>query len=177
MARAERPRIGKAITILILAVVAFFALIVGKWYNTAAREPIDPQRGVYGMQGLEIWIDLNARMPAPLREWGCKTLREREKAVLGGQNTLPPYSCQPGFGTLPDKTAYQAAADANLAQAAQGLDATQTAALTACFETKMAEAITPDEVQAMNDYDQTVMSKVVIAINQTARTCKAEVAP
>lgn len=177
MARATGFNFGKFILVLALAVVAFFALVLGKWYHTAARETIDPQRGIYGMDGLEIWIDLNARMPAALRAWGCETLREREKAALDGKNSMPPYSCQPGFGTLPDKTAYQSAADANLAQAAQGLDATQTAALTACFEAKMAAAVTPDEVQAMNDFDQSVMSKIVIAINQNARACKDEVAP
>lgn len=177
MASATRPPMGKAILVLVMAVVAFFALVIGKWYNTAAREAIDPQRGIYGMDGLEIWIDLNARMPAFAREWGCNTLREREKAVLGGKNSMAPYSCQPGFGTMEDKTAYQAAADANLAQAAQGLAEAQVTALRACFEAKMAGSVTPEEVQGMNDYDQAVMSKVVIAINQNARACKAEVAP
>ena len=177
MASATRPPMGKAILVLVMAVVAFFALVIGKWYHTAAREPIDAQRGVYGMDGLEIWIDLNARMPAFARTWGCNTLREREKLALGGKNSMPPYSCQPGFGQMEDKTAYQSAADANLAQAGQGLDAAQRAALNACFEAKMAAAVTPDEVQAMNDFDQAVMSKVVIAINRTARDCKAEVAP
>jgi hypothetical protein len=166
--------IGKITKIGTLAVVAFFGLVVGKWSYTAAIEPIDPQRGIYGMDGLEIWIDINARMPAFAREWGCDTLRGREKAAFGGQNSLAPYGCQPGFGTMEDKTAYQAAAVANLAQAINGLDATKAAAVTACFETKMAAAITPEEVQGMNDFDQAVMSKVIIAISETAQTCKAE---
>lgn len=177
MAQATRSGLGKALTIVALTAIAFVGLIFGKWYNTAAREPIDPQRGVYGMDGLEIWIDINARMPAPLREWGCNTLREREKLALGGKNSMAPYSCQPGFGTMPDKSAYQSAADANLEQAAQGLDDAQRTALKACFEAKMAAAITPEEMQAMNDFDQSVMSKVVVAINQNARACKDEVAP
>ena len=167
--------VGKVAQIGALAVVAFVGLVGGKWYHTAAIEAIDPQEGVYGMEGLEIWIDLNARMPAALRAWGCDTLRAREREVLGGQNSLPPYSCQPGFGEMEDKTAYQSAADANLAQAVAGLDAAKATAVKACFEAKMAAAVTPAEVQGMNDFDQTVMSKVVIAINTSARACKAEV--
>ena len=167
--------IGKVVQIGALAVVAFVGLIGAKWYYTAAREPIHPERGVYGMDGMEIWIDINARMPTFAREWGCKTLRDREKAVLGW-NSLPPYSCQPGFGEMEDVSAYQAAADANLAQAVNGLDAAKAEAVKACFEAKMAAAVTPEEVQAMNDFDQAVMSKMVLAINEAARACKAEVA-
>ena len=167
--------IGKVVQIGALAVVAFVGLVGAKWYYTAASEPIHPQRGVYGMDGMEIWIDINARMPAFAREWGCKTLRDREKAVLGG-NSLPPYSCQPGFGEMEDRTAYQTAADANLAQAVNGLDAAKAEAVKACFEAKMAAAVTPEEIQAMNDFDQAVMSKMVLAISEAARVCKAEVA-
>jgi hypothetical protein len=46
----------------------------------------------------------------------------------------------------------------------------------ACFEAKMAASITLDEIQAMNQFDQAVMTKVVTVINQNARACKAEVA-
>lgn len=158
-----------------LAVVAFVGLIVGKWYYTAAMEPIHPDRGVYGMDGLEVWIDLNAAMPDFAREWGCKTLRDREKAAMGG-NSLPPYGCQPGFAEMEDVPAYQSAVNANLAQALNGLDAAKAEALKACFDAKIAAAVTPAEVQGMNDFDQAVMSKVVLAINETARACKAEVA-
>lgn len=167
--------IGKVAKIGALAVVAFVGLVGGKWYYTAALEPIDPQEGVYGMAGLEIWIDLNARMPGFARDWGCKTLRDREKAALGW-NSLPPYSCQPGFGEMEDRTAYQSAADANLAQAVTGLDAAKAEAVKACFEAKMAEAVTPAEMQGMNDFDEAVMTKVVTAISNSARDCKAEVA-
>lgn len=168
--------VGKVAQIGAVVVVAFVGLVGAKWYHTAALEAIDPQEGVYGMAGLEIWIDLNARMPSALRTWGCDTLRAREREALGGQNSLPPYSCQPGFGEMEDVSAYQSAADANLAQAVSGLDAAKAEAVKACFEAKMAAVVTPADVQGMNDFDQTVMSKVVTAINQTARTCKTEVA-
>lgn len=166
--------LGKAAQIGALTALAFVGLVGGKWYHTAAIETIDPQEGIYGMAGLEIWIDLNARMPTALRTWGCETLRAREREALGGQNSLPPYSCQPGFGEMEDKTAYQSAADANLAQAVAGLDAAKAAAVKSCFEAKMAARISPEEVQAMNDFDQSVMSKVILAVNETARACKAE---
>ena len=97
--------------------------------------------------------------------------------MLGGQNTMPPYRCQPGFGSLPERTPYEAATEANLARAAQGLNAAHTAALTRCFQDKMTQTVTPAEIAAMNDHDPAVMSKLVIAITQTARDCKAEVAP
>jgi hypothetical protein len=167
--------IGKIVQIGALAAVAFVGLVGAKWYYTAASEPIHPERGVYGMDGMEIWIDINARMPSFARDWGCKTLRDREKEVLGW-NSLPPYSCQPGFGEMEDRTAYQTAADANLAQAVNGLEAAMADAVKACFEAKMAASITLDEIQAMNQFDQVVMTKVVTVINQNARACKAEVA-
>jgi hypothetical protein len=167
--------ICKIVKIGALSAVAFVGLVGAKWYYTAASEPIHPERGVYGMDGLEIWIDINARMPAFARDWGCMALRDREKAVLGW-NSLPPYSCQPGFGEMADRTAYQTATDANLAQAVNGLDATTSAAVKACFDAKMATAVTPEEVQGMNDFDQVVMSKVVLAISDSARACKSEVA-
>ncbi len=64
---------------------------------------IDPKRGIYGNKTLEIRIDINARMPAPLRQWACDKMRERERAALNGQNTMAPFSCQKGFD--PSKTA------------------------------------------------------------------------
>ena len=157
-----------------VAAVAFVGLVAGKWYHTAALEPVDPAEGVYGMAGLEIWIDINARMPGFARTWGCETLRAREREALGGQNSLPPYSCQPGFGMTDDRTAYQTAVEANLAQAVAGLDAAKADALRTCFESRMAAAVTPEEIAAMNDFDQSVMSKVIMAVSESIRACKAE---
>lgn len=168
--------VGRIVQISALAAVAAIAVVGGKWYYTAAMEPVDPKEGIYGMDGLEIWITLNARMPDALRAWGCDTLRSREREVLGGANSLPPHSCQPGFGQMADLSAYQSMADATLAQAVAGLDAADVEAVTTCFQTKMAAAVTPDEMQGMNDFDQAVMSKVVLAMSDSARACKAEVA-
>ena len=51
----------------------------------------------------------------------------------------------------------------------------KAAAVKACFEAKMAAAVTPEEIQGMNDFDQAVMSKVILAVSENARACKAEV--
>lgn len=88
----------KYLLIACAAIVAFFAYMTLDWYRFATSAEIDPKRGVYGNDHLEIWIDINARMPEAMRLWACQTLREREKTVLGGQNTMPFYSCQPDFG-------------------------------------------------------------------------------
>lgn len=94
------PSIGKIVQIGALAVVAVVGLFGGKWDYTAASEPIHPKRGVYGMAGLKIWIDINAHLPSALRTWGCDTLRGREREAF------PPCRCQPGFAELADKTAF-----------------------------------------------------------------------
>jgi hypothetical protein len=80
-----------------MIVVAVAGYVGWTWYSFAAVTPIDPQRGVYGSDDLELWIDLNVMMPGPMRRWACETLRAREREALGGQNSLPPYGCHPDF--------------------------------------------------------------------------------
>ena len=48
------PSMGKGLTIGAVALIALAGSVLGKWYHTAALEEIDPQRGIYGMAGLEI---------------------------------------------------------------------------------------------------------------------------
>ena len=158
--------------------VAFVAMILGKWYHTAAMETIHPKRGVYGMDGMEIWIDINARMPDFAREWGCKTLRDREKVVLGGQNTMAPYSCQEGFSWAAAQAvvAYDVIVNANLDQSSVGMGAEKVQALRLCFDAKMAAEVTPDEIaQTNDDVASDAARKVVMAASQSARACKAEI--
>lgn len=167
--------LGKVAKIGALSAIALVGLVVGKWYHTAALEPIDPQRGIYGMDGLEIWIDLNARMPAFARDWGCTTLRSREKVALGGANSLPPYSCQPGFGSLPDSTTYDSVVNANLGQATAGLDPAAAEALRTCFDARLAASVTPEMIAAVNaDPASDSMSPFVVAVSQAARDCKPQ---
>lgn len=48
--------------------MTFFTLMISKRNYTAAKEPINPKCGVYGMGGMEIWIEINIRMPAVARK-------------------------------------------------------------------------------------------------------------
>lgn len=142
----------------------------------STMQTIDPNRGVYGMGGMEIWIDINARMPTFAREWGCKTLRDREKLVLGGQNTMAPYRCQDGFGTMPDMAAYDVIVEANLDQAAAGISTQAAQALQLCFDAKMAMVVTPDDIASVNALVVgEATQKVIMAVGAAVRACKAEV--
>ena len=167
----------KIVGLAAVAAVAFVGLIGAKWYHTTTSEAIDPQRGIFGMDGLEIWIDINARMPAFARNWACNTLLAREEPVIGGKRAphLRPYSCQPGFGSMQDVSAYETIVNANLGQATAGLDAAKAQALRACFDAAMASAVTPEDIAAANDdVASDAAKKVVIAASEQARACKAE---
>ncbi len=68
----------KALGLVIAVIIAVFAVMGQRWYQyvTAAPDPYD-----------EVGIELNSRMPLPLRKWGCYQLQKR----FGDQ--LPPYGC------------------------------------------------------------------------------------
>ena len=171
-------KVKKVLGLTLLAVVVFFGLVIGKWYRTVTSEPIHPQRGVYGMDGMEVWIDINARMPNFAREWGCYTLRKREAVVLGGQNTIAPHSCQKDFATAVSQSGYETIISGNIAQYSAGLNDQQAQALRACFDTKMAAEVTAEEIAAVNDrMVGDAAKKIILAANRTIRACKAEVAP
>lgn len=74
---------GKLISVLIGVVVAVVVVFGFTWYRyvTNTSSPYD-----------EVGIELNSRMPAPLRDWGCAQL----KAHFAG--ALPPYGCQSADG-------------------------------------------------------------------------------
>jgi hypothetical protein len=74
---------------------------------------------------------------------------------------------------MSDATPYQIAVDANLAHMIAGLSDTEAAEVKACFDSRMAAGVTPEEVQAMNDYDHAVMSKIIVAVSDAVRACKA----
>lgn len=171
-------KVKKVLGLTLLAVILFFGLVIGKWYRTVTSEPIHPQRGVYGMDGMEVWIDINAMMPEIAREWGCYTLRKREAVVLGGQNTIAPHSCQKDFATAVPRSGYEAIISGNIAQYSAGLNDQQSHALRACFDTKIALEVTAAEIAEVNDrMVGAVAQKVILAANRTIRACKAEVAP
>jgi hypothetical protein len=67
---------------LLLTLVVVLAVFVGfRWYRYVTNEESPYQ---------EIGIELNSRMPTPLKKWGC----DRLHATFG--NVLPPYGCQAG---------------------------------------------------------------------------------
>ena len=65
-------RVVKFGLIAALAGVAVFAMVFGKWYHFTTASSFTQNEGVYADPGLEIWIDLNARMPDRLRLWACR---------------------------------------------------------------------------------------------------------
>ncbi len=171
-------KLTRVAIVFVIAVVSFFGLMIGKWYETTTSEAIDPKRGIFGMPGLEIWIDINMRMPDSARKWACATLLARETADAGFDRSVAayPYSCQPDFGTYTPGPAYDSLVSVNLDQAGDGLDPVKTKALRACFDAAMAKEVTPDDIAAVNDSsDMAVLKRVVIAANTTARACRAEV--
>ena len=73
--------------VALAATVAFALLLAGlgtvgwRWYHyvTAGESPYD-----------EVGIEVNIRLPEPLRAWGCARIMERYPRAV------PPYGCQPG---------------------------------------------------------------------------------
>ena len=60
-----------------VAVLAFVGVLGWRWYAYATS----------GQPYEEIGIELNSRMPDPLRRWACARIRDRHPGVL------PPYGC------------------------------------------------------------------------------------
>jgi hypothetical protein len=71
---------GRTFLIILVAMVIFFGQ---HWYSyvTNTKSPYD-----------EIGIDLNSRMPQPIRKWGC------DKLHGNFPNAIPPYGCATGDG-------------------------------------------------------------------------------
>ena len=75
---AGRSRLKKLLSVVLVVVVALVATLGWQWYGYVnnATSPSD-----------ELGIELNSRMPLPLRKWGCDRLKETFGAVL------PPHGC------------------------------------------------------------------------------------
>ena len=70
---------------------------------------------------------------------------------------------------------YDTIVNANLGQVTAGLDEAAATALRACFDNRMASAVTPEEIAAANaDAASPAMQKVVLAVSEAARACKAQ---
>ncbi|MGV8939194.1 MAG: hypothetical protein ACOH2J_18910 [Allorhizobium sp.] len=71
-------RILRFLVIIVLAMTVFVGF---RWYRYVTNTETPYQ---------EVGIELNSRMPGPIRKWGCDKLH-----VTFG-NALPPYGCQAG---------------------------------------------------------------------------------
>ena len=74
----------KLLRVLLLMVVVVGVVLGGFWfrYVSNTESPYD-----------EVGIELNSRMPQPIRKWGCDKLH----ANFAG--AIPPYGCSTGDGT------------------------------------------------------------------------------
>ena len=164
----------KIVLFVVFVVLGLVVVVGGKWYYTTAIETVDAERGVYGMGGLEMWIEINSRMPAAARTWACDTLMAREAEAIGARRAdLFPHSCGPDFGTGTTGSNYDMLLKMNLDPVTAGADETKAAAISACVADRMASAVTPDEIAAVNDdLGSPAASKVTIALNESARACQ-----
>ncbi|WP_337268558.1 hypothetical protein [Oryzifoliimicrobium ureilyticus] len=71
----------KILKFLFIIAIAVVATCGFRWYRyvTNTQSPYD-----------EVGIELNSRMPTPIRKWGCSQLQ----STFG--QMLPPYGCQAG---------------------------------------------------------------------------------
>ena len=70
----------RAARLVVIMLLVAIVLIGGRWYRYVAHgeSPYD-----------EVGIELNSRMPAPLRGWGCSRIAKRFPG------TIAPYGCTP----------------------------------------------------------------------------------
>ena len=73
-----KRKIPLVVSIPLAALLAFLIVAGWDWYAYATTgEPYD-----------EVGIELNSRMPGPMRRWACGRIKARHPG------TLPPYGCQ-----------------------------------------------------------------------------------
>ena len=79
--RAPQSRWALAATVAVGILLAGVGTLGWRWYRyvTAGDTPYD-----------EVGIEVNLRLPEPLRTWGCARIKERFPRAV------PPYGCQPG---------------------------------------------------------------------------------
>lgn len=80
MQKPLRTVLGTAVLMVVVLIVVLGGFWLRYVLNTAS--PYD-----------EVGIELNTRMPGPLRQWGCDHLH----ANFAG--AIPPYGCATGDGT------------------------------------------------------------------------------
>ncbi|NJM82671.1 MAG: hypothetical protein HC844_09335 [Tabrizicola sp.] len=147
--------VKKALVFVAGVAVLTLVFIFQDWYRFAKYSEIDPKRGIFGNDHLEVWIDINARMPAPMRKWACKTLLEREAAVIGGTGRAP-YGCDPDFDPNAVGPAMSEALIGsmvtNSVRVAQSRNATaeQLEAIKACMQTEFVAKLPPELIEKVD---------------------------
>ena len=74
----------RILRLVVLMVVVIAGVLGFNWYRYVTNSESPYQ---------EVGIELNSRMPDPIRQWGCDQLQ----ATFAG--ALPPYGCATGDGT------------------------------------------------------------------------------
>lgn len=174
--------VKKAVFGVVGIAVLFGVFMLQDWYRFAKYSEIDPQRGIFGNDHLEAWIDINAAMPAPMRKWACKTLLDRETAILGGVGPAP-YGCDPNFdpnakGPLMSQVLIDSTmTNATVIAEGQGATKDQSAALKTCMATEFTSKILPAQIEALNGSspDAATMTSVVAMGQAATKTCFASV--
>jgi hypothetical protein len=169
----QMPGIKKFILIVLLSAIAFVGFIVGDWYRFVKYAELDPKRGVYGNNHLEVWIDLNQMMPAPVKTWGCKILLDREEKVLGFRPARQPYGCNPELENMPVIDAYMMSYTANAEYELRRKNATpaQKDGAITCLKADLMAAMTPEQQEALKAGQD---ANAIIAISTLAQKVIAD---
>ena len=75
---------AKVFRLVVIVVVIFVVVLGGYWFRYVTNTDSPYQ---------EVGIELNSRLPEPLRKWGCDKLRSNFEGAV------PPYGCATGDGT------------------------------------------------------------------------------
>lgn len=81
---AEGKQMSKLLRLAVIVVLVFVVVLGGFWYRYVTNTESPYQ---------EVGIELNSRMPEPIRKWGCDKLRSNFASAV------PPYGCSTGDGT------------------------------------------------------------------------------
>ncbi|MGL4237506.1 hypothetical protein [Tabrizicola sp.] len=161
---------------VILWIVAIACLtlvfVLQDWYRFAKYSEIDPQRGIFGNSHLEVWIDINARMPSPMRKWACKTLLDREAAVIGGTGRAP-YGCEPDFDDPPATRFVNAFVNSAKVRAERAGTAEQATAVVNCMQTDFVAKLSAEQLEAITNNDAEVVGSLSEAAIAAGDACLA----
>jgi hypothetical protein len=75
---------NKLLRVAFIMVFVFAVVLGGFWYRYVTNTESPYQ---------EVGIELNSRMPEPIRRWGC------DKLQSNFDGAVPPYGCSIGDGT------------------------------------------------------------------------------